>query len=165
MSFERSSGGMDAVPFVLSLGSNLGDRAANLRLGVEFLRRRVVVDALSRTIESEPWGPVPQPPYLNLALRGHGAPDPTTLLAWAHEAELAAGRVRGERYGPRTLDVDIVLFGDLILETAVLTIPHPRWEERPFVRDLVAEVAGDLREPRTGRRIAELAGAGKGSGT
>lgn len=164
MILEPSAGGMESVPFILSLGSNQGDRAGYLRLGLAYLGDRIVVDAISRTIETAPWGPVTQPHFLNLALRGHGAPDPFALLAWAREAELSAGRVRGVRFGPRTLDVDIIFFGGLVLETPSLTLPHPRWEGRPFVRDLLAEVAGDLRDPRTGKALAGMAAAAKERG-
>jgi 2-amino-4-hydroxy-6-hydroxymethyldihydropteridine diphosphokinase len=146
---------MDLVPFVLSLGSNQGDRADFLRLGVRVLRERISVDIISRTIETDPWGPVRQPRFLNLLLRGHGAPDPFVLLAWAQEAEQAAGRKRTVRFGPRTLDVDIVFFGGIVLDSATLTLPHPRWDDRPFVRELLPEVAGDLVDPRSGRPLSE----------
>jgi 2-amino-4-hydroxy-6-hydroxymethyldihydropteridine diphosphokinase len=152
---------MESVPFILSLGSNEGDRAGFLRLGLEYLGDRIVVDAVSKTIETRPWGPVPQRPFLNLLIRGHGAPDPFALLAWAHEAELVAGRVRGVRFGPRTLDVDLIFFGALILDTPALTLPHPRWKERDFVRDLLGDVAGELVDSRTGTPLAAMAGVEK----
>ncbi|MEX0856257.1 MAG: 2-amino-4-hydroxy-6-hydroxymethyldihydropteridine diphosphokinase [Gemmatimonadota bacterium] len=153
---ESVGEGLEAVPFVLALGSNLGDRRGHLDAGLRYLSERLQIERVSSIVESEPWGPVSQPHYLNLVLRGHGAESPTGLLRIAQGAEAEAGRVRDLRYGPRTLDVDIVFFGDLVLETPSLTIPHPRWEERPFVRDLLKEVADDLVDPRSGRSLGEL---------
>jgi 2-amino-4-hydroxy-6-hydroxymethyldihydropteridine diphosphokinase len=146
---------MDEISFILALGSNLGDRRANLQLGLRELAGEVTIDAVSRIIESEPWGPVgDQGPYLNLVLRGHGARSPRELLAIAQAAETAAGRVRGVRYGPRTLDVDIIFMGDLVMDSPQLTIPHPEWAKRAFVRDLLPEVAGDMVDPRSGRPLS-----------
>jgi len=146
---------MDDISFILALGSNLGDRQANLQLGLRELAGKVTIDAVSRIIESEPWGPVrDQGLFLNLVLRGHGAHSPRELLAIAQGAEIAAGRVRGVRYGPRTLDVDIIFMGNVVIDSPLLTIPHPEWEKRAFVRNLLPGVAGDMVDPRSGRPLS-----------
>ena len=127
---------------VLALGSNLGDRRAHILAGIQALQRSEIfaVEALSRLVESEAWGPVPQGPYLNLLASGRAEVGPEALLAEILRIEEAEGRVRELRYGPRTLDIDIVFYGDRVLETPQLTLPHPRWQERPFVRDLLSDV-------------------------
>ncbi len=151
---------MSGSPFLLALGSNLGDRSAHLTDAIEYFRTRFRVEAVSRTVESEAWGPVPQGPYLNLVLRGRGVPSPFALLEIAREAERRAGRTRELRWGPRTLDVDVIFYGGYMLESDELILPHPRWEERPFVRDLVPEVAGSMRDPRSRRPLAGEDGRG-----
>jgi 2-amino-4-hydroxy-6-hydroxymethyldihydropteridine diphosphokinase len=120
----------------------------------------VRIEAVSRIVESEPWGPIPQGPYLNLVVRGRTRLPPADLLRIAHATEAKAGRVREARYGPRTLDVDLLFFGDVASDAPELTLPHPRWRERPFVYALLHEVAGNVTDPHTGVRIAELVPAG-----
>ncbi len=146
-----------SVPVLLALGSNLGDRRRYLEEGVAFLRRRIRIQALSRVVESAPWGPVSQPPFLNLLLRAETRLRPLELLDRLQAAEAAAGRVRETPQGPRTLDVDLIFYGSLTMEHPRLVIPHPAWRERPFVHDLVAEVAGDMVEPVSGRPLREVA--------
>ncbi|MCC6946869.1 MAG: 2-amino-4-hydroxy-6-hydroxymethyldihydropteridine diphosphokinase [Bradyrhizobiaceae bacterium] len=131
----------------LALGSNLGDRAENLAAAREALARGVVtVAAASSICETEPWGPKPQGPYLNQVLRGTTALSPRELLARLMQIERALGRNRAkeERYGPRTLDLDILLYGDAAVREPDLVIPHPRMMERPFVLVPLAEIAPDL---------------------
>jgi len=145
------------APFILSLGSNLGDRSAHLGRGIDFLKSHVEVEALSQVVESVPWGPVAQPEFLNLVLRGRTEGSPAALLHMAQEAEANEGRDRGgPRWGPRTLDVDLVFFGEMRLRSVRLVIPHPRWKERGFVRWLIPEVAGEMVDPASGRRLADL---------
>lgn len=153
---EGHGGGGGATPFILSLGSNVGDRAEHLRRGLDFLRRHVSIDAVSRVVESVPWGPVPQRDFLNLLVRGSTRLEATELLGVAQDAEEAEGRVRAVRWGPRTLDVDLIFFGDLRIRTPELEVPHPRWAERPFVYRLVPEVAGSMVDPESGRSLSEL---------
>ena len=127
--------------------------------GVEYLSRHLTVHALSRIVESRPWGSVPdQPDFWNLVLRGSTNRDALSLLDLAQSAESAAGRVRGVRRGPRTLDVDLIFFGDLCCRSRRLQIPHPSWEVRPFVYALLPEVAGDMVDPRSGGLLRELPG-------
>ncbi len=145
------------TPFILSLGSNLGDRRAHLENGLDFLSRYVRVDAVSRVVESPAWGPgSPQPDFLNLALRGSTARDAFTLLGLAHAAESAERRIRTEPKGPRTLDVDLIFFGMLQIRSARLWLPHRHWADRPFVCRLIPEIAGDMIDPETGASLRDL---------
>jgi 2-amino-4-hydroxy-6-hydroxymethyldihydropteridine diphosphokinase len=123
---------------VLSLGANLGDRAAALRAAITALKDDGVLVARSTLYETPPWGPVEQPPYLNAVVVVRGDRDAAGWLARAHELEQAAGRTRDERWGPRTLDVDVVtVTGDdgrpVLSADSALTLPHPRAHERAFV--------------------------------
>ncbi len=145
------------TPFILSLGSNMGDRLAHLEGGIRHLARAVSVEAVSIVVESPVWPPAPpQPDFLNLVLRGRTDRDARGLLELARSAERSAGRVRSVRRGPRTLDVDIIFFGSEVIDSPELRVPHPRWSERPFVFHLVPEVAGEMREPGTGERLRDL---------
>jgi 2-amino-4-hydroxy-6-hydroxymethyldihydropteridine diphosphokinase len=116
---------------VLSLGANLGDRAAALRAAITALKDDGVLVARSTLYETPPWGPVEQPPYLNAVIVVRGDRDAAGWLARAHELEQAAGRTRDVRWGPRTLDVDVVtVTGDdgrpVLSDDPALTLPHPR---------------------------------------
>ena len=117
---------------VLSIGSNLGDRLARLQGAIDLLRPWVV--AVSPVYETAPWGPVPQDDYLNaIVLADDADATPRDWLARAHQAERAAGRTRDVRWGPRTLDVDVVAVDDVHSDDPELTLPHPRARERAFV--------------------------------
>lgn len=122
---------------VLSLGANLGDRAATLHDAMTGLREDGLV-ACSPLYETPPWGPVEQPPYLNAVAIVESSRDAAGWLARAHELEQAAGRTRDVRWGPRTLDVDVVAVTDddgspVLSDDPRLTLPHPRASERAFV--------------------------------
>lgn len=148
-----------AVVF-LGLGGNLGDRAANLREA----RRRLVqggveIDRCSSLYETEPWGVADQPRFLNAVCRGHTEVDPEALLRLAKRIEAEMGRVPTVRYGPRPIDIDILLYDQRTLATGELTIPHPRLRERAFVLVPLAEIAPDLRLPGDGRTARELLAA------
>jgi 2-amino-4-hydroxy-6-hydroxymethyldihydropteridine diphosphokinase len=144
---------------VLSLGGNLGDRAGTLRRALVALRDHGLV-ARSILYETPPWGPVEQPPYLNAIAVVRGDRDAAGWLALAHELEEAAGRTRDVRFGPRTLDVDVVtVTGDdgtaVLSDDPDLTLPHPRAAERAFV--LVPWLALDPRAELPGYgRVADL---------
>jgi 2-amino-4-hydroxy-6-hydroxymethyldihydropteridine diphosphokinase len=141
---------------VLSIGSNLGDRFAALRGAAEALRPWLT--AVSPVYETPAWGPVAQGDYLNAVLvvddAAAGARD---WLARAHAVEEAAGRVRDVRWGPRTLDVDVITVDDLRSDDPELTLPHPRAAERAFV--LVPWVAADPHARLAGRSVADLVAA------
>jgi 2-amino-4-hydroxy-6-hydroxymethyldihydropteridine diphosphokinase len=130
----------------LALGSNLGDRLASLQGAVDSLAGAagVRVDALSRVYETAPVGGPPQDPFLNAVVAIDTDLDPHALLAVAQRLERDAHRVRGERFGPRTLDVDVLLYGELSLDDPDLTLPHPRMWERGFVLAPLRDVAPHL---------------------
>ena len=138
---------------VLSVGSNMGDRLAYLRSALD--RMRPCVDAVSPVYETPPWGPVSQPDYLNaVILASDDTADPPVWLARAHAAEDAAGRLRDQRWGPRTLDVDVIAVDDIELNDPDLTLPHPRAAERAFV--LVPWLAVDPEARLSGGSVADL---------
>jgi 2-amino-4-hydroxy-6-hydroxymethyldihydropteridine diphosphokinase len=118
---------------VLSLGANLGDPLAALRAAVAALAERVEVVAVSPVYETEPMGGVPQDDFLNAVLVVDTDLSPRELLTLAHEVELAAGRTRGLRWGPRTLDVDLISYDAYVSTDPAVTLPHPRAHERAFV--------------------------------
>ncbi len=124
--------GSGVVAF-LSLGSNIGDREDYLARAVESLEATERVVAVSTVYETEPVGGVEQDPFLNIVAKIETALAPEALLDCCHEIEQEAKRVREIRWGPRTLDVDILLYGDRRIETATLVVPHPRMTERNFV--------------------------------
>ncbi len=127
---------------LLGLGSNLGDRERYLRKAIASLAG---VTKVSSTYETEPvGGPGGQGPYLNLVVELDTDLTPRQLLGVCHRLEAAAGRVREERWGPRTLDVDILLLGDLEVDEPDLQIPHPRMWDRAFVLAPLADVAPEI---------------------
>jgi 2-amino-4-hydroxy-6-hydroxymethyldihydropteridine diphosphokinase len=126
----------------LGLGSNLGDRWTNLRTAVDALPDVV---AVSPVYETDPvGGPEDQGPYLNCVVMLITDRTPRQLLSLCRELEATAGRVRDERWGPRTLDVDVLLVGDAVVDDPDLQVPHPRMWERPFVLVPLADIAPDL---------------------
>lgn len=130
-----TQGAGDARPVVLALGSNLGDRLANLRAGLQVLAEggEIAVTAVSPVYETAPVGGPEQPDYLNAVVVARTALPARAVLRKAQAAEQARGRVRSERWGPRTLDVDVIIVGQDRSEEAELTLPHPRARERAFV--------------------------------
>jgi len=132
----------------VAIGSNLGDRVAHLQSAVDGLRATdgVEVLAVSPVYETDPVGP-PQPDYFNAVVALETAGSAAELLRRCLDLEDAEQRVRDERWGPRTLDCDVLLFGDETHDTDDLTVPHPRLWERPFVTVPLADVAPDLVPP------------------
>ena len=129
----------------VGLGSNLGDRHVELGRAVDGLPGVV---AVSRLYETEPvGGPAGQGPYLNLVVELDTELGPRDLLDVARRLETAAGRQRGVRWGPRTLDVDVLLVGDQVVDDEDLVVPHPRMWQRRFVVDPLAELAPELVPP------------------
>lgn len=147
---------------VLSLGANLGDRAAALQGAVDALAEQVGVVAVSPVYETEPLGSDAQPDFLNAVVVVATELGPRALLMLGHEIELAAGRVRAERWGPRTLDVDLVAYGDLVSDDPVVTVPHPRAHERVFVLRPWLDLDPDAVLPGRGR-VADLLPAATGA--
>ncbi|MBI5948006.1 MAG: 2-amino-4-hydroxy-6-hydroxymethyldihydropteridine diphosphokinase [Chloroflexi bacterium] len=140
---------------VVALGSNLGDRAANLQAAIELITAAgVLVDGVSSVWETEPI-PADQPAYLNAVVTGKWDGDAHRLLAALKQVEQALGRRPERRWGPRPIDLDILFFGDEQLDTPELTVPHPRIAERAFVLVPLSEVVpGPL--PVLGARAVEL---------
>ncbi|MDA8038774.1 MAG: 2-amino-4-hydroxy-6-hydroxymethyldihydropteridine diphosphokinase [Actinomycetota bacterium] len=129
---------------IFGLGSNLGDREAHLRGAVKALQGLDPGLVLSSLFETEPVGGPPQGTYLNCAVRLETELAPLALLSLAHRLEREAGRVRSVANGPRTLDVDLLVVGDVRRETPELTLPHPRMHERAFVLAPLEEIAPEL---------------------
>jgi 2-amino-4-hydroxy-6-hydroxymethyldihydropteridine diphosphokinase len=148
----------------LGLGSNQGDRAALLAEALGRLDRAagIRVTAVSSVYATAPVGVLDQPEFLNLAAEVRTTLGPRQLLAACLEIERALGRVRAERWGPRTIDLDLLLYGDLRLAEADLELPHPRMTARAFVLKPLAEIAPRLR--LDGRTIAEWAAAADAAG-
>ena len=140
----------------LSLGSNLGDRAANLRLALEKLGQLGTVKAVSAFYETEPVQLASQPWFLNCAAKFDTEKMPRQLIAAILNLEQAMGRKRKQKNGPRVIDIDVLLFGTSVIETTGLTVPHPRMHERRFVLEPLAEIAPELRHPVFKRTIREL---------
>jgi 2-amino-4-hydroxy-6-hydroxymethyldihydropteridine diphosphokinase len=139
----------------LALGTNRGDRTGHLRGAVDGLRAMVEVRALSDVYETAPFGVTDQPPFLNMAVAAATRLEPETLLLGVKALERALGRTASVRMGPREIDIDLLLWGDVVLETELLTIPHPGLMERNFVLRPLLDVAPELRHPVTGERLAD----------
>jgi 2-amino-4-hydroxy-6-hydroxymethyldihydropteridine diphosphokinase len=131
----------------LGLGSNLGDRDALLRAAFDALSLAVAIDCVSSVYDTAPMLLTEQPRFHNIACAGRTALAPHDLLRTAKGIEAALGRTPGVRYGPRAIDVDILLYDDLVLETPDLVIPHPGIAERAFVLFPLCEIAPELVHP------------------
>ncbi|TMZ46481.1 2-amino-4-hydroxy-6-hydroxymethyldihydropteridine diphosphokinase [Klebsiella pneumoniae] len=143
------------VTVYLGLGSNLGDRLNHLQQAVEQLQAHpeIRVTRVSSIYETVPVGPVEQPDFLNMVVAAETTLAPEELLSAVQEIEQRLHRVRTIRWGPRTLDIDILLYGERVLRQEGLTLPHPRMEERAFVLIPLLEVAGNLRIPGSGATV------------
>jgi len=140
----------------LSLGSNIGDRAGNLNTAIHRLRAFGEVVAVSSFYETEPVELTAQPWFLNCAVTLETEKTPKQLLAGILEIEQQLGRRRGQPKGPRIIDIDVLLFGNSIVDDPSLTIPHPAMHERRFVLEPLVEIAPDACHPIFKRTIREL---------
>jgi 2-amino-4-hydroxy-6-hydroxymethyldihydropteridine diphosphokinase len=140
----------------IALGSNLGDREAILRAAVASMTADVTGLRFSSLHETDPVGVGAQPRFLNAAAVGETELPPQALLARLLEIERQLGRVRPYPGAPRILDLDLILYDDLIIDEPQLVVPHPRFRERRFVLAPLAELAADWRDPVTGRTVHEL---------
>lgn len=140
----------------LALGTNLGDRLANLHAAIDSFPPEIKILVESKIYETPPWGYTDQPAFLNMAVKCETDLDAASLLKRLKQIEVQVGRVESFRWGPRQIDIDILFYDDLILESESLTIPHPRLHERAFVLVPLADIALDLIHPVFQKTIAEL---------
>lgn len=141
----------------LSLGSNIGDRRGSLAEVVRLLSRDdLTILRVSSMYETEPQEFADQPWFLNTVIEVDTSLSPRDLLSRCLEAEISLGRRRTTPKGPRTIDIDIVLYDDLVIDSPGLSIPHPRMAERRFVLEPLSELAPTLRHPVLGKAIQEL---------
>lgn len=141
----------------LSLGSNLDDRERNLRRALDLIvSPDVTLKRVSSLYETEPQDLRRQPWFLNLVAEVQTSLFPMQLLHHVQKIEMQLGRKRIVEKGPRTIDIDIILFGNFVIDTPRLQIPHPRMQDRRFVLEPLAELAPDLRHPVTRRSVREM---------
>ncbi len=143
----------------VALGSNLGDRASHLAFAASHLRTLLDDLVVSSFVETEAEGGGGQPPYLNAAAVGRSDADPADLLARCLAIERAAGRERPYPRAPRTLDVDLILVGELVVRGPGIEVPHPRFRSRRFVLEPLAAIAADLVDPVSGCTVREMLAA------
>ncbi len=150
-----------AVLVYLSMGSNLGDREGNLAKAAYCLSRDIRVTRLSPIYETAPWGYQSQSDFLNQVLEGETTFSPEDLLEYLKRIEKQMGRTPGIRYGPRIIDLDILFYDEITLDSPGLTIPHAALPDRAFVLVPMADLAPDLVHPTLGKTIRQiLAGLG-----
>ncbi len=140
----------------IALGTNLGNRLDNLQRTVKALPPEARVINASPIYETPPWGYLDQAYFLNQVLQAETDLTPEDLLAYLKRLETQLGRQASFKYGPRLIDLDILFYDDLILETSILTIPHPKINERAFVLVPLADLAPDHRHPSFGLTVREL---------
>ena len=145
---------------LLSLGSNLGQREDNLKTAINALDKLNVIEVkvASQIYETEPIGNIAQPKFMNMAAEIETVLEPLELLKAIKKIEKNMGRKPSERWGPRVIDIDIVLWDNLVIETDLLTIPHPQYRKRAFVLMPMREIAPDAVDPVTGKTVSELIG-------
>lgn len=141
----------------LALGSNLGDRLANLKQAIDSLTPQMEVRAKSSVYETPPWGYEDQPKFLNQVVKAKTYLDPEPLLKHLKRLEVALGRQASFPNGPRLIDMDILFYDELIMNTPSLVIPHPRLHERGFVLLPLMDISPDLVHPLSRKRVRELA--------
>ena len=147
---------MDNHIVYLALGSNLDDRLANLKQAVTSLPPQMEVKAKSRVYETSPWGYADQPMFLNQVIKANTYLEFEPLLKHIKRLEIALGRKPSFKNGPRLIDLDILFYDDLVMETASLVIPHPHMHERGFVLMPLNDIAPDLVHPTIRKTVSEM---------
>ena len=146
----------ELVTVYLGLGSNLGDRQENLDKALEYLSQRLRLAEVSSVYDTEPMGNPEQPRFLNMVCQVNTMLKPKELLILAKGIERKMGRIPGRPNSPRTIDIDILFYGDEVIKMPDLVIPHPRLTERAFILVPMAEIAPDLVHPVNKKTIKEL---------
>ncbi|MDH5526117.1 MAG: 2-amino-4-hydroxy-6-hydroxymethyldihydropteridine diphosphokinase [Nitrospirota bacterium] len=146
------------VTAYVAFGANLGDRVGNCLTALRMLNQcdGVTVRRVSRMLETDPVGPVAQGAFVNGAAEVITTLGPEALLACCLRVEEEMGRVREERWGPRLIDLDLILYGDRVIEQPGLSVPHPEMHRRTFVLASLYSLAADLVHPVLGKTVAEL---------
>lgn len=141
----------------ISIGSNLGEREENCKKATNLIRKNgIAVTKQSKMYETEPWGVKNQPKFINMAIEVETDKRPDELLMLLKQIEKDLGRTETVKWGPRVIDLDILLYNDLVLDTPDLKIPHPHLHEREFVLRPLNEIAFDKKHPETGQTIKEM---------
>ena len=141
----------------ISIGANLGDRKASCLSSIEILKKKgIVIRKISSLYETEPWGVENQPKFLNMAIEIETGLTPENLLVLLKNIEKEIGREQTHKWGPRTIDLDILLYNDLIMYGENLKIPHPYMHERDFVLRPLLEIAPDIKHPVLQVTVREL---------
>jgi 2-amino-4-hydroxy-6-hydroxymethyldihydropteridine diphosphokinase len=140
----------------IALGSNLGDRHENLQVAIESMQPEIHPLDCSSVYETPPWGYLDQPKFLNQVIKAETQLSPSDLLDYLQVIESQIGRKETIRYGPRVIDLDLLFYDDEVIESPLLTIPHPRMENRAFVLLPIADLAPEFIHPVLKVRIADL---------
>lgn len=140
----------------LGIGTNLGDRERNLQAALAILSQKMVILKESSIYQTAPWGYLDQPAFLNQVIEAQTDLSPLNLLGFLKDTEKALGRQANFRYGPRLIDLDILFYGNQIIQTPRLQIPHPRLPLRAFVLVPLAEIAPDFVHPQNRQTVTQL---------
>ena len=154
---------MGKIEVYIGIGSNLGDRMANIVKGIELLGAKITIDQISSVYETAPVGFDNQPFFLNCVFRGTTKLSPQALLTFLKQIEALVGRTETFRGGPRVFDADLLFYGTTVFESSSLTIPHSGLPDRAFVLIPLCEIACDLIHPGLGKTAFELLEAIKGT--
>jgi len=141
----------------LALGTNLGDRLANLKQAISALTPQMEVQTKSQVYETPPWGYEDQPKFLNQVIKAQTYLEPEALLKHLKRLEVALGRKASFQNGPRLIDIDLLFYDDLVLNQPALVLPHPRLHERGFVLRPLMDIAPDLVHPVYKKSVREMA--------
>ena len=143
----------------LGIGTNLGDRERNLQDALAVLSQKMVILKESSIYQTAPWGYLDQPAFLNQVIKAQTDLSSLNLLGFLKDTEKQLGRQANFRYGPRLIDLDILFYGDRIIQTPRLQVPHPRLAQRAFVLVPMAEIAPEFVHPQKGQTITQLLAA------